>query len=132
MAEKKVTAKVNKVEKKAVAGDVIVRAESKNVLQSPYKLQLVADMVRGKYAEESMNVLTFTRKKAAAIVKRTLKSAIANAEHNFNLDKKSLVISKIMIGEALKLPRYRFASRGRVEKRLRRRSHVIIELSVKK
>lgn len=115
----------------ATGGARVVRAELKNMLQSPQKLRLVADLIRGKYVDDAIGILTFTRKKASEIIGKALKSAIANAEHNNGMDRKSLVVSKIVVNEGMKLPGYRFASRGRVDKFLRRRAHVLIELTEK-
>lgn len=111
---------------------VVVKAGLKNALISPQKLRLVADLIRGKSVEKSEQILEFTRKKGAKILIKLLKSAIANAENNFDLDKSVLIVSKIVIDEGIKYPRYRFASRGRVHKYVRRRSHALIELSERK
>jgi len=107
----------------------IVRAEAKNVNLSPQKLRLVADLIRGKRVGDAGDILRFTRKKGAQSMQKLLKSAIANAENNFDLDGQSMIISKIFVDEGMKLPRYRFASKGRVHKYVRRRSHAVIELS---
>ncbi|MEA3357645.1 MAG: 50S ribosomal protein L22 [Patescibacteria group bacterium] len=107
---------------------VVVRAKAKNVLSSPQKARLVADLVRGKAIQDAIDILLFTRKKAASIILKVLKSAVANAENNHNLDSKSLYIARILIDDGIKLPRYRFASRGRVVKILKRRAHILIEL----
>jgi large subunit ribosomal protein L22 len=124
MAKKKDSQNENK--------EVIVKASMKNVDVSPQKLRLVADLIRDKDIPEARDILRFTRKKGARRLAKLLKSAIANAEHNFNLDGKSLYVKTIYIDEGLKLPRYRFSARGRVNKMLKRRSHAVIELSPKK
>lgn len=64
---------------------------------SPQKARLVADIVRGKDALEALNILRFTNKKAAPLIEKTLRSAIANAEHNLGLDSENLYVSKILI-----------------------------------
>ena len=64
---------------------------------SPQKARLVADIVRGKNALQALNILKFTNKKAALYIEKTLRSAIANAEHNNNMDPDKLFISKILI-----------------------------------
>lgn len=107
----------------------VAKAKMGNALQSPQKLRLVADLVRGKSTEEASNVLRFTRKKGANIIMKLLKSAMANAEHNHNMDPKNLVVSKILVNEGMKLPRYEFAARGRVNRLVKRRSKILIELS---
>jgi large subunit ribosomal protein L22 len=116
-----------------------VEESNKNVVSStlsgidvsPQKLRLVADLIRGKDVVEAGDVLKFTRKKGASRLEKLLKSAVANAEHNFNLQGKNLYVSKIYVNEGIKLPRYRFASRGRVNKLVKRRSQAVIELSPK-
>lgn len=64
---------------------------------SPQKARLVADIVRGKDVLEALNILRFTNKKVAPLIEKTLRSAIANAEHNLGLDAENLFISKILI-----------------------------------
>ena len=78
---------------------------------SPQKARLVADIVRGKNALQALNVLEFTNKKAAKYIEKTLRSAIANAEHNFNLDPEKLYISKILIDKGPVLKRINGKSR---------------------
>ncbi|MBN2100885.1 50S ribosomal protein L22 [Candidatus Dojkabacteria bacterium] len=111
------------------SGSVVVSARGKNIISSPQKLRLVADLIRGERVEKAQEILEYTNKRGAKELKKLLKSAVANAEHNFDLDPKSLVVSKLTVDEGIKMPRYRFASRGRVHKYVRRRSHVLIELS---
>lgn len=126
-----------KVEKKkpvvskdsAVSEPEVVRAEAKNIDSSPQKLRLIVDLIRGKKVGAAIDILQFTNKKGAKSIQKLLKSAIANADNNFDLDGQSMVVSRIYVDEGMKLPRYRFASRGRVHKYVRRRSHAVIELS---
>lgn len=118
------------VSKDSVVPEVkIVRAEAKNVDSSPQKLRLVVDLIRGKKVKDAIDILQFTSKKGAKSIQKLLKSAIANADNNFDLDGQSMTVSRIYVDESMKLPRYRFASRGRVHKYVRRRSHAVIELS---
>ena len=69
---------------------------------SPQKARLVADIVRGKNALQALNILKFTNKKAALYIEKTLRSAIANAEHNNNMDPDKLFVSKILIDKGPK------------------------------
>lgn len=124
----KTTSNKKKVEENS---EVVVSSALKNVDVSPQKLRLVADLIRGKSVVKAVDLLRFTQKKGARRLEKLLNTAIANAEHNFNLDAKSLYIKTIYIDEGLKLPRYRFASRGRVNRLVKRRSHAVIELSTK-
>ena len=110
----------------------IVRAGMKDALISPQKGRLVADLIRGMPAVRALDVLTLTQKKAALIVRKVLASAVANAQQNGGIDKKDLVISRILVDEGVKFPRYRIVSRGRGHRYVRRRSRIIIELTVKK
>ena len=72
---------------------------------SPQKVRLVADQIRGKGVEEALDILTFSPKKAATIVKKVLDSAIANAEHNEGADVDELKVSTIFVDEGVTLKR---------------------------
>ena len=63
-----------------------VKAQSKYLRQSPYKMRLVLNLIRGLDVQDALNVLTFTKRKASTEIKQLLESAIANAEANYNLD----------------------------------------------
>lgn len=102
------------------------KAVSKYNRISVRKTRLVADMVRGENATNAFNILKFTPKKAARLIEKTLKSAVANAENNFGANKKDLVISEIMVDEGPTLKRYRPRSRGMASSIMKRTSHVTI------
>lgn len=95
---------------------------------APRKVRLVADMIRKKKIEEAQNFLNFTTKKAAKPLLKLLKTAVADARHNFQLDPDNLYISKITIDEGPKLKRWRPRSRGMVYEIQKRTSHVILVL----
>ncbi|MFQ3596261.1 MAG: 50S ribosomal protein L22 [Sphingomonadaceae bacterium] len=100
-------AKPRKVdEKEALAVAATVRG-------SPYKLNLVAGLIRGRKAEEAVNILSFSRKAMAVDVKKCLQSAIANAENNHNLDVDRLVVKEASVGKALTMKRFATRARGR-------------------
>ena len=80
---------------------------------SAQKLNLVAGLIRGKKAEEAMNLLTFSPKAMARDVKKVLASAIANAENNHNLDVDSLVVAEASVGKSLSMKRFNPRARGR-------------------
>jgi large subunit ribosomal protein L22 len=80
---------------------------------SAQKLNLVAGLIRGKKAEEAMNLLTFSPKAMARDVKKVLASAIANAENNHNLDVDSLVVAEASVGKSLSMKRWNPRARGR-------------------
>ena len=81
---------------------------------SPQKLNLVASSIRGKKVSAALADLTFSRKRIAQDVKKTLESAIANAENNHDLDIDELVVAEAFVGKALVLKRWRARARGRV------------------
>ena len=81
---------------------------------SPQKLNLVAQLIRGKKAEKALAELQFSRKRIAKDVKKVLESAIANAENNHDLDIDSLVVDRAFVGKNLVMKRWRARARGRV------------------
>lgn len=103
----------------------------KNLAQSPLKLRLVADLVRGKKADNALDILKFLNKKGASYVYKAIKSAIASASDRFGMNAGDLVVSKISVDEAPTFKRGRFASRGRFSRIVKRRSHLNLELSAK-
>jgi large subunit ribosomal protein L22 len=105
-----------------------VRAVTKYTGISAQKTRLVVDEVRGKQAQEALTLLQFMPQKAADIVAKTLKSAMANATENFGLEAEDLYISKITADEAPSRRWRRFGARGRFKPWIRRSSHVTIVL----
>ena len=103
-----------------------VRAVSKYNRISARKTRLIADMVRGRNVGEAFEALRFTPKKAARLVSKTLKSAVSNAENNFHLDKKDLVISKITVDEGPTLKRFRPRAKGAAGPIKKRTAHVTV------
>lgn len=83
---------------------------------SAQKLNLVAGLIRGKRAEEAMNILSFSPKAMARDVKKVLASAIANAENNHNLDVDSLVVAEASVGKSLTMKRWNPRARGRASR----------------
>ncbi len=80
---------------------------------SPQKLNLVAQLIRGKKVEKALSDLTFSKKRIAIDVKKCLQSAIANAENNHNLDVDELIVSEAFVGKNLVMKRGRPRARGR-------------------
>jgi large subunit ribosomal protein L22 len=109
----------------------IVKVKVKDVAQSPLKLRLVVDAVRGKSVQEALDILTILNKKGKDTVKKAVQSGIANAREIHSVDKEDLVISHISVDGARILKRTRFGSRGRVSRIDKRRSHINLELKVK-
>jgi large subunit ribosomal protein L22 len=104
-----------------------VQARLKGARLSAQKARLVADQIRGKAVEEALLVLTYSPKKAAAIIKKVLNSAIANAEHNEGADVDELKVSTIMEGMTMKriMPR----AKGRADRILKRSCHITITVA---
>ncbi len=94
--------------------DGMALATTKNLKISMQKLNLVAAMIRGKKVEKAMNDLQFSRKRIAKDVLKTLKSAVANAENNHNLDIDELYVNEAYVGKNLVLKRWKASARGRV------------------
>ena len=90
------------------------KAITKNLRISPQKLNLVAETIRGKKVEKAMAELTFSRKRIALDVKKTLQSAIANAENNHGLDVDSLIVSEAYVGKNMVMKRWKARARGRI------------------
>jgi large subunit ribosomal protein L22 len=91
-----------------------VQAVCRNIRISPQKLNLVAQLIRGKKVDKALADLTFSRKRIAQDVKKTLQSAVANAENNHNLDVDQLVVSEAFVGKNMVMKRWRPRARGRV------------------
>ncbi|QJE73638.1 50S ribosomal protein L22 [Aerophototrophica crusticola] len=83
------------------------------IRSTPRKLNLVAQLIRGKTAGEALALLTFSRRRVAGEVKKVLQSAIANAENNHQLDVDRLVVSHASVGKALTMKRFHARARGR-------------------
>jgi len=94
-------------------------AKGRMIKTSPQKLNLVAQMIRGKKVEKAMADLSFSRKRVAQNVKKVLESAVANAENNHDLDIDSLVIDQAFVGKNIVMKRWKPRARGRVGKILK-------------
>lgn len=103
-----------------------VRAVAKFIRTAPRKLRLVADMVRGKKANEAVTLLEFTNKRAARTLNKVIKSAIANAENNHELDTAKLVVSQLYVDQGPMFKRYLPKSRGRATPVLKYGSHITV------
>ncbi len=96
---------------------------------SAQKARLVADQIRGKSAEEALDILTFSNKKAADLVLKLLNSAIANAEHNEGADIDELKVSSIFVNEGRTLKRLRPRAKGRADRILKRSCHITVKVA---
>jgi large subunit ribosomal protein L22 len=95
-------------------GEDQAMAKASNLRISPQKLNLVAQMIRGKKAERALAELTFSQKRIAKDVKKVLESAIANAENNHDLDIDSLVVDQAFVGKNIVMKRWTPRGRGRI------------------
>ncbi|MCA3271369.1 MAG: 50S ribosomal protein L22 [Roseomonas sp.] len=93
--------------------DSEAQAVTFNIRVSPRKLNLVAAMIRGKKAQDAVAQLTFSKRRIAGTVKKTLESAIANAENNHSLDVDRLVVSRAEVGRASVMKRFHARGRGK-------------------
>jgi large subunit ribosomal protein L22 len=103
-------------------------AKSKMLRTSPQKLNLVAQLIRGKKVEKALADLTFSKKRIAEDVKKCLQSAIANAENNHNLDVDALVVAEAYVGKNLVMKRGRPRARGRYGKIMKPFSELTIKV----
>jgi len=106
-----------------------VIAKGKFIRQSPYKVRLVLDLLRNLPVSDAINILTFTKRRAAEEVLKILDSAIANAENNVGLSTEMLYVSKAIADEGPTLKRFRPRARGRASRINKRTCHVTIELA---
>ncbi len=107
-----------------------VFAKYKYARISPFKLRLVANQIRLKPIEEALNILSFSNKKAAVLLKSVLNSAISNAEHNAGLDIDELKVSSIYVDEGSTTKRIRPRAKGRANRILKRSSHITVGVSI--
>ena len=102
------------------------RAVLRGVRLSVDKGRLVADLIRGKKVDQALNILTFTQKKAAGIVKKVLESAIANAEHNYRADIDALKGNTMYVGHGTTLKRFSARAKGRGNRISKPTCHVYV------
>lgn len=104
------------------------KAQAKYIRISPQKARLVADLVRGKKVDDAKRILTFTRKKAAGIIGKVLKSAVANATQNPGIDENILFVKTIFVDQGPSLKHWRARAQGRVAPIKKRMSHITVIL----
>ena len=102
----------------------------RNAHISAQKTRLVADLIRGKSVEQALNILTFTPKKAAGIIKKALESAIANAEHNDGADIDELIVKSIYVDKAQSMKRFRARAKGRGNRIEKQACHIVVKVGV--
>src|SRR3984885_15297177 len=102
------------------------KAIARTVRIAPRKVRLVVDLIRGKQIGEAVAILRHTPRAASPVVEKVLKSAVANAEHNYDLDVNNLVISEVFVDEGPTLKRFRPRAQGRASAINKRTSHITL------
>ena len=106
-------------------------AKARHVRIAPRKVRLVMDMVRGKPVEEALSTLGLVRKASAPVIAKIIKSAMANAENNHDINTDGLVVSKAFVDEGPTLKRFMPRAMGRATPIRKRTSHITVVLSEK-
>ena len=110
----------------------VIKSINKNVRSSPRKLSLVCNFIKGKKADIAIRDLEFSRKRIAKDVSKTVKSAISNAENNFQYDIDNLYVKEAYVGKSLVMKRYRPRAKGRASPIKKPFSRITIVLEEKK
>lgn len=105
------------------------KAVAKTVRIAPRKARLVIDLIRGKNVAEALAILEFTPRAGSPIISKVLKSAIANAEHNFDLESANLYVSEAYVDEGPTLKRFRPRAKGSASPINKRTSHITVVVS---
>lgn len=108
------------------------KAIARYVRISPRKVRQVVDLIRGKDVQEALAILQFTPKRATEPITKVLNSAVANAEHNYEMDTDSLYVKEIYVDEGPTLKRIRPRAMGRADQIRKRTSHITVVVSEKK
>lgn len=108
------------------------KAVAKSVRIAPRKVRLVIDLIRGKEVGEAIAILKHTQRGASPVVEKLINSAIANAEHNYEMDPNTLYVSEAFVNEGMTLKRFRPRAQGRASQINKRTSHITVVLSEKK
>ena len=106
-----------------------VQAKLRGARISAQKARLIADQVRGKPVEEALNLLEFSTKKAAHLVRKVLNSAIANAENNEGADVDDLRVSTVFVDEGMTMKRMRARAKGRGDRIFKRTCHITVKVA---
>ena len=106
-----------------------VAAKLRGARLSAQKARLVADQIRGKKVEEALDILAFSPKKGAGLIKKVLESAIANAEHNEGADVDELRVNTIFVDEGLTLKRIKPRAKGRADRIFKRTCHITVKVA---
>ncbi|HHY71856.1 MAG TPA: 50S ribosomal protein L22 [Bacillus bacterium] len=107
------------------------KSVARTVRIAPRKARIVIDLIRGKQVGEAIAILRHTPKGASPVIEKVLKSAIANAEHNYEMDVNNLVVSQAFVDEGPTLKRFRPRAQGRASAINKRTSHITVVVSEK-
>lgn len=108
------------------------KAIAKSIRIAPRKVGLVVDLIRGKDVGEAVSILKNTQRGASSAVEKVLMSAVANAEHNYDMDVEGLYVAAAYVDEAATLKRFRPRAQGRASAINKRASHITVIVSEKK
>jgi len=108
------------------------KAVARTVRIAPRKARLVVDLIRGKQVGEAIAILKLTPKAASPVVEKLLKSAVANAEHNYDMDVNNLLVEEVFVDEGPTMKRFRPRAQGRASQINKRTSHITVVVSEKK
>lgn len=111
---------------------MVAKAQARFIRIAPRKARLVMDLVRGKDVDEALSVLRFTPRKGAKIIEKVLNSAVANAQHNHNMNKGELFVAQGYVDEGPVLKRFRARAQGRASRIRKRTSHITMILDQRK
>ena len=106
-----------------------VQAKLTGARLSAQKARLVADQIRGKKVEDALDLLTFSTKKGAHLIKKVLESAVANAENNDGMDIDDLAVTTIFVDEGMTMKRLRPRAKGRADRIFKRTCHITVKVS---
>ncbi|SDI07005.1 LSU ribosomal protein L22P [Alteribacillus persepolensis] len=108
------------------------KAVAKQIRIAPRKARLVIDLIRGKEVGEAIGILKNTQKAASPIIEKVINSAVANAEHNYEMEPEDLYISEAYVDEGITLKRFRPRAMGRATRINKRTSHITVVVKEKK
>ncbi|MFA1821660.1 50S ribosomal protein L22 [Virgibacillus oceani] len=108
------------------------KSTAKSVRIAPRKVRLVVDLIRGKDVGEAVAILRNKERGASPVIEKVLNSAVANAEHNYEMDTDNLVVSEAYVNEGVTLKRFRPRAQGRASKINKRTSHITVVVTEKK
>lgn len=105
------------------------KAIARQVRIAPRKVRLVVDLIRGKQVGEAYSILKNTPKRSSLVVEKLLKSAVANAEHNYQLEQENLFVKEVFVGEGKTMKRMQPHAQGRAFQILKRTSHIYLTVA---